>query len=168
MPDQSNTTEPSATPDSTVTENARANEPQTVPVASLQQPVETDSVTTEQQTKVAEAPRERLLFTPPIDIYESDDGLVLEADLPGVSIESLELEVQDNKLTLFGRVALSVPPDAVAIHQEYREGDFVRSFILSDEVDYGRITANMSNGVLKVTLPKAPQAEPRRIKVNSE
>lgn len=127
-----------------------------------------DSVTTNSRETAVKVPQERLFFTPPIDIYESDDGLVLEADLPGVSVESLELEVQDNKLTLFGRVAMSVPHEAVPIHQEYREGDFVRSFILSDEVDYNRITANMSNGVLKVTLPKAPQAEPRRIQVNAD
>ncbi len=132
-------------------------------------PVSADAeVASVEPTEVVEEPRERLLFTPPIDIYESDDGLVLEADLPGVSVESLELEVQDNKLTLFGRVELSVPPEAVPVHQEYREGDFVRSFILSDEVDYNRITANMTNGVLRVTLPKAPRTEPRRIQVNTD
>lgn len=111
---------------------------------------------------------ERLLFTPCIDIYDSEEGLVLTADLPGVTIDSLDLQVQDNKLTLFGRVHSTLPPDARIVHQEYGVGDFLRSFILSDEVDHERITASMNNGVLKVVLPKAPAAKPRKIEVSSD
>lgn len=111
---------------------------------------------------------ERLLFTPCIDIYDSDEGLVLTADLPGVTIETLDLQVQDNKLTLFGRVASNLPPNAKIVHQEYGVGDFLRSFILSDEVDHERISASMSNGVLRVLLPKAPTTKPRRIEVSSD
>lgn len=114
------------------------------------------------------APVERYLFTPPIDIYDSDEGLVLLADLPGVSIQTLELQVQDNKLTLFGRVTPVVPEGARIRHQEYDVGDFLRSFILSDEVDHERITATMNNGVLKVLLPKAQKGQPRRIEVKNE
>jgi len=116
----------------------------------------------------AEAAEERLLFTPYIDIYETDEGLVLTADLPGVTIDTLELQVQDNKLTLFGRVAPVLPPGARVVHQEYGVGDFLRSFILSDEVNHDQITASMNNGVLKVVLPKAPAAKPRRIEVSSD
>jgi HSP20 family molecular chaperone IbpA len=111
---------------------------------------------------------ERMLFTPPIDIYETDEGLVLHADLPGVSIETLELQVQDNKLTLFGRVTLPAPPEAQLVHGEYHVGDFLRSFILSDEVDHDRITASMTGGVLRVVLPKSQKAEPRRIRVQTD
>jgi len=111
---------------------------------------------------------ERMLFKPPIDIYESDGGLVLLADLPGVSLDSLELQVQNNKLTLFGRVKKAVSEDAELRHCEYHEGDFLRSFILSDEVDYDRIKATLNNGVLKVVLPKAQKAEPRRIEVQTD
>jgi HSP20 family protein len=121
-----------------------------------------------QLTPETAARTERLLFTPPIDIYETEEGLVLHADLPGVSIESLELQVQDNKLTLFGRVVPAVPENAGIRYQEYEVGDFLRSFILSDEVDHERISAKMSNGVLRVVLPKAARAEPRRIEVNSD
>ncbi len=115
-----------------------------------------------------DTPTERFLFTPPIDIYETDEGLILHADLPGVAVDSLELQVRDNKLTLFGRVASSVPENARVLHREYETGDFLRSFILSDEVDHEKITAKLNNGVLKVVLPKAPQAEPRRIEVNGD
>ena len=105
-------------------------------------------------------------ITPPIDIYETADGLVLVADLPGVSANTLELQVQNNKLTLLGRITSAVPAQGQLVHQEYREGDFVRSFILSEDVDHERITARMNNGVLEVVLPKIPKTAPRRIQVN--
>lgn len=111
---------------------------------------------------------QRFVFTPPIDIFETAQGLVLEADLPGVSLKTLELQIQDNKLTLFGRVEPYLPPDAVPMHQEYQVGDFLRSFILSDEVDYDSITAKLNNGVLSVTLPKAAKTKPRRIEVQTD
>jgi HSP20 family protein len=122
----------------------------------------------DENSKNGENARERFLFSPPIDIFETEEGLVLHADLPGVSIKTLELQVQDNKLTLFGRVRPVVPPEARTVHEEYGVGDFLRSFILSDEVDHERITATMNNGVLKVVLPKAPKPKSRRIEVNAE
>jgi HSP20 family molecular chaperone IbpA len=113
-------------------------------------------------------PVQRWMCTPPIDIFDNGEGLVLRADLPGVSGDSLELQVQDNKLTLFGRVAPQAPPDARLVHQEYRVGDYLRSFILSEDVDHERISAKLTNGVLEVFLPRAPQAEPRKIQVKTE
>jgi HSP20 family molecular chaperone IbpA len=80
----------------------------------------------------------------------------------------LELEVQDNKLTLFGRVPPIVPAGARSLHQEYEVGDFLRSFILSDDVDHEHISARLSNGVLKLVLPRAPKTQPRKIEVNSD
>jgi HSP20 family molecular chaperone IbpA len=111
---------------------------------------------------------ERRLCAPPIDIYETDTGLVLCADLPGVTAEGLELQVQDNKLMLFGRVQTDVPPDAKRLHQEYHVCDFLRSFILSDEVDHERISAKINNGVLEVILPTAERPKPRRIEVRTD
>ncbi|MEX0715132.1 MAG: Hsp20/alpha crystallin family protein [Planctomycetaceae bacterium] len=116
--------------------------------------------------KPASSPR--LIYTPPIDIFDTDDGLVLHADLPGVSTDTLELQVQDNKLTLFGRVQSPAPPEARGVHREYEEGDYFRSFILSDDVDHERISARMSNGVLVVTLPRAARPAPRRIPIDSQ
>jgi len=120
-------------------------------------------------TEPAAAPeRERTVFMPPIDIYDDGEGLVLLADLPGVTSESLEIQVQDNRLTLFGRVSAVVPDGAKLLHREFEAGDFLRSFILSEEVDPDRITAKLTNGVLEVVLPRAPKSEPRRIQVNRE
>lgn len=113
-------------------------------------------------------PERQIVFTPPIDIYENEAGLVLVADVPGVSAETLELQVQDNKLTLFGRVKSQVPVGGRMLHQEYQVGHFLRSFILSDEVDHDRITARLNQGVLEVVLPRIQRSEPRRIRVSTE
>lgn len=123
---------------------------------------------TTQPPAAPEPPVERILFTPPIDIYDSNEGLVLIADLPGVTVNTLEMQVQDNRLTLLGRVPSYVPPEARLIHKEYEEGDFLRSFILSDEVDHERINARLNNGVLEVLLPKAAKGPPRRIQVKGD
>ena len=110
----------------------------------------------------------RLVFNPPIDIYETQDGLVLYADLPGVTSEGLDLQVQDNRLTLFGRIRNKEELDGNLLHEEYKVGDFLRSFILSDEVDHDRISARLNNGVLRVELPRASRAQPRRIEVTTD
>ena len=72
---------------------------------------------------------------------------------------------RDNKLTLLGRVKPPVPDGAELRYQEYQVGDFLRSFILSDEVDHDRVSATLNNGVLKVWLPKAKKAQARKIQV---
>lgn len=108
------------------------------------------------------------VYTPPIDIFETNEGLVLVADLPGVVPETLELQVQDNKLTLYGRVSWPIPPEARLIHQEFGVGHFLRSFILSDEVDHDRISAKLTQGVLEVVLPRAAKPKARRIQVATE
>jgi len=115
----------------------------------------------------AESPQ-RVLFTPPVDIYATAEGLVLLADLPGVSTGSLELQIQDNKLTLLGRCQPVAPAGGQLVHKEYEEGDFLRSFILSEDVDHERITARLTHGVLEVVMPRAARAAPRKINVKSE
>lgn len=128
-----------------------------------------DLVGPQDSTPPAPPPAERqLVFTPPIDIFETEAGLVLLADLPGVTAETLELQVQDNKLTLFGRISPTLPPQATLVHQEYQVGHFLRSFILSDEVDHQRITARLNHGVLEVILPRVHRSEPRRIQVATD
>jgi len=108
---------------------------------------------------------DRYVFTPQIDIFETREGLILRADLPGVSLKTLDLQVQNNRLTLFGRVPDVTGSESRLLHQEYRDGDFLRSFILSENVDHDRISAKLSNGVLEVFLPHAPKSQPRKIEV---
>jgi HSP20 family molecular chaperone IbpA len=126
------------------------------------------SETTASAPVAAPAPPKRWIRTPPIDIYESDDGLVLLADLPGVSANDLEVQVQDNKLTLFGRRQESLDEGTRVVHQEYPSADFLRSFILSEDVDHERISAHINDGVLEIRLPRAAKSAPRRIQVQTD
>ena len=101
--------------------------------------------------------------TPPVDIYETADGLVVKADLPGVTKESLDLRVENNLLTIRGRAAHCAPGDL--LYREYNLQNFFRQFELSDKVDQGKISADLKHGVLTLNLPKAEEAKPRKIDV---
>ena len=105
--------------------------------------------------------------TPPIDIHEGPEGLVLEADLPGVAQGQLSIQLEDNVLSLHAKVNSPAPEDARVLHEEYRPGDFYRSFILSDEVERSKISAELKNGVLRLNLPKAERSKTRRIEIKS-
>lgn len=120
----------------------------------------------ERNADVGSEPRH--LFNPSIDIYETPEGLVLYADVPGVTKDGLELQVQDNRLTLFGRVADTASVEGQVVHEEYRVGDFLRSFILSGEVDHDNVKANLTHGLLRVELPRANRTRPRRIEVTTD
>jgi HSP20 family protein len=106
-------------------------------------------------------------FTPLIDIHEGPEGLVLEADLPGAVEQNLRIQLEDNILTLDAKVDSPAPAEARLLHEEYHLGDYQRSFILGDEVDRDRITAELTNGVLRLFLPRADRARTRRIEIKS-
>jgi HSP20 family molecular chaperone IbpA len=112
-------------------------------------------------------PEPRNFHTPPIDIHEGPDGLVLEADLPGATEEGVVIQLEENVLILHAHVPSPAPEGASILHEEYRVADFHRSFILSDEVERSRISAELKNGVLRLTLPKAERAKTRRIEIKS-
>jgi HSP20 family molecular chaperone IbpA len=101
--------------------------------------------------------------TPPVDIYETGDGLVVKADLPGVSKENLDVRVENNLLTIRGRSAHVAPGDP--IYREYQLVHFFRQFELNERVDQGKISADVKHGVLTLMLPKAEEAKPRKIDV---
>ncbi len=126
----------------------------------------------ESQTQLAastEAVREpaRPCLTPPIDIHEGPEGLILEADLPGVDENTVSIHLEHNVLTLVARTVSAAPEGARTLYEEYPAGDFHRSFILSDEVERSRITAELRHGVLRLTLPKAERTKTRRIEIKS-
>ncbi|RMF87198.1 MAG: Hsp20/alpha crystallin family protein [Nitrospinota bacterium] len=100
---------------------------------------------------------------PPVDIYETEEGLVVMADLPGVSRESLDVRVDNNILTIRG-VPKSVTPGDL-VYREFELVPFFRQFELSDKIDQARITAEFKLGVLTLRLPKAEEVKPRKIEV---
>jgi HSP20 family protein len=109
----------------------------------------------------------REAYIPPIDIHEGPDGLTLEADLPGATEGNLHIQLEDNVLDLYAKIDSPAPEGARLIHEEYRLGDYHRSFILSDDVDRERISAELKNGVLRLILPKGERARTRRIEIKS-
>jgi HSP20 family protein len=101
--------------------------------------------------------------TPPVDIYETGEGLVVKADLPGVAKESMDVRVENNLLTIRAKAAHVAPGDP--IYREYGLVNFFRQFELNERVDQSKIAAELKNGVLTLNLPKAEEAKPRRIDV---
>ena len=107
-------------------------------------------------------------WMPSMDLYEDDHSFVLEADLPGLSREDIELHLENRTLTLRGerRPEKGYPPEN--FHQTEREsGRFARSFILPQPIDSEKISATYQNGVLTVILPKAEEVRPRSIPISS-
>lgn len=112
-------------------------------------------------TEVTRSP-ERYL-APPVDIYETPDGLVVMADLPGVAKDGVDVRVENGVLTLHGRASDVSPGDT--IYREFELVNFYRQFELSDKVDQTKISADLKHGVLTLRLPKAEEAKPRRVEV---
>ncbi len=112
-------------------------------------------------TEITRSP-ERYL-APPVDIYETGDGLVVMADLPGVAKEGVDVRVENGVLTLYGRSGVATPGEP--IYREFELVNFYRQFELSDKVDQAKISAELKHGVLTLHLPKAEEAKPRRVEV---
>lgn len=104
--------------------------------------------------------------SPPVDIYETTNGLVVTADLPGVAKEGLDLRVENNLLTIRGKAAHAAPGDP--IYREYGLVNFFRQFELNERVDQSKISAELKHGVLTLSLPKAEEAKPRKIEVRAD
>lgn len=102
---------------------------------------------------------------PRVDVLEDDQGITLLADLPGVPKEMLELKVDGETLTIEGAVSTSTPQQMEAVYVEVRLPRFRRAFTLSRELDAEKIEANLTDGVLKLRIPKKAHAQPRKISV---
>jgi HSP20 family protein len=114
----------------------------------------------------AEGTRSVPVYVPAVDICESEDTIVLTADMPGVAPEDVDIDLRDNQLTLFGKVTLENPQEHILI-QEYGSGDYYRQFTLSSKIDQSKIEASMNDGVLTLALPKAEVARPKKITVRT-
>lgn len=101
--------------------------------------------------------------TPPVDIYETPEGLVVKADLPGVARDSMDIRVENNLLTIRAKAAHVAPGEP--IYREYGLVNFFRQFELNERVDQSKISAELNHGVLTLNLPKAEEAKPRKIDV---
>ena len=110
---------------------------------------------------------EGVYFTPAVDIYETEKELVLLADLPGVEADCLELNLKDDYLSIVGRTA-PAQEQGESLLEEYRTGNYFSNFFVGDVADQSAITASLIDGVLKVVLPKAAKAIPRKVPISSK
>jgi HSP20 family protein len=114
----------------------------------------------------SETTRDVPVYIPAVDIYETERELTLLADMPGVPLEKIDIDLNDDQLTIRGTVAIEEEKGTVLL-REYPMGDYYRQFTVSSAIDRSKIEASMKDGVLKVTLPKAEIAKPRKIAVKS-
>lgn len=106
-------------------------------------------------------------YVPYIDICETKEDLWLWADMPGVDEQSVDVKIDDNILTIEGRVALKEYDELEPAYTEYNVGNFLRRLTVSEDIDTDRIKARMTNGILELQLPKSERAKPRRIAVTA-
>jgi HSP20 family molecular chaperone IbpA len=104
-------------------------------------------------------------YTPVVDIYETNDSVVLVADMPGVDENSVDVTLEKGTLTIYGHVEPQVPAGYTLSYAEYGIGDFQRSFSISNEIDWEHIEGTVKDGVLRLTLPKAGPAQTKKIAI---
>lgn len=120
---------------------------------------------TQETTRETDLGAENLAaLLPPVDIYEDESGITL-TDLPGVSKERLGVKVNGDNLLIDGDVSVPAPQDMELLYAEIVASSYRRSFTLSRELDASKIEANLKDGVLKLRIPKAEEARPRKIEI---
>ncbi len=115
-----------------------------------------------QDRQLNERPQREEYIEPEVNIFETKDGYVLEAEMPGVSKDGLEVTLENNELTITGRRAPE-NTSGIALFRERTQADYRRVFELDPAIDTGKVSARMEQGVLTLTLPKSERVKPRRI-----
>jgi len=105
-------------------------------------------------------------FLPVTDIFETDQSLTLIVEMPGVKKENVDVNVENDVLTIAGRVDFANYEGLQPLYTEYNVGNYLRSFQLSSKIDQGGISAQLKDGVMALVLPKAAMAKPRKIAVS--
>ncbi len=112
-----------------------------------------------------EPTRDLPVRTPATDIYETSNEIVVLADMPGVTEKGLEVTLENNVLALVGHTDWTGPEDREALHREFGPAEYRRTFTLTEDIDREKISAKVKAGQVRITLPKAAKAQPRRIAV---
>lgn len=115
----------------------------------------------------AEQTKAGLVFTPNVDIFETENEITLLADIPGVKPDDLTIDLKDNVLTLSCEVNNHESEAEKSIYSEYQTGSYYRQFSISELIDQSKIEAKVTDGVLRLALPKVEKAAPRRITVQT-
>jgi HSP20 family molecular chaperone IbpA len=118
-----------------------------------------------QQAKAVEKAKHERTLRPPVDIFEDTTGITVQADMPGVSKERLEIHIDNDTLSIEGRADIAMPEDMEALYADIRSTHYQRSFSLSRELDGDKADASLKDGVLTLRIPKREQFQPRKIEV---
>ena len=105
-------------------------------------------------------------YLPVTDIFETDAALMLALEMPGVERENVNVKLENGILSIEGEINFAKYEDLYPVYTEYNVGNYARSFELSSDIDQDRISAELKEGVVVLTLPKAEKSKPRRIKVS--
>ena len=114
----------------------------------------------------AEQTKPGLVFTPEVDIFESETEITLLADLPGVKSDQLDIDLRENTLTISGELA-PLKNEEEEIFIEYETGKYYRQFTISQLIDQEKINAELKDGVLRLRMPKAQKAVPKKIAITT-
>ena len=115
----------------------------------------------------AEQTRPGVVYSPAVDIFENDSAITVLADLPGVKAQDLRIDLREGTLTLTGPVTMPGGANESEVLREYLPGTFFRQFALSETIDQEKIDAKLTDGVLRLELPKVEKARPRQITVRA-
>ena len=124
-----------------------------------------NQLTTENNGRTTTQRENERFITPPASVNETADGYLLELEMPGVSKNGLEISIENNELSIIGRRSNS-PIEGTLLHRESRPNNFRRTFEIDPSIDREKIGARMNQGVVTLTLPKAEEVKPRKIKVS--
>jgi HSP20 family molecular chaperone IbpA len=108
-----------------------------------------------------------LVFTPAVDIFETEKEITLLADMPGVKADDLTIDLRENTLTLAGDIAPTENANEEDILVEYETGRYYRQFTVGEMINQENIDAKLTDGVLRLTLPKVEKATPKKITVTA-
>lgn len=120
------------------------------------------------ESSIPEQTRPGPVYSPAVDIFETDAAITVLADMPGVKPDQLEIDLRDSVLTLKGRVSSPATSAENDVLREYESGTFFRQFTLSQTIDQAKIDAHLADGVLRLELPKVERAKPRQITVRTQ
>lgn len=121
----------------------------------------------QENNTAAELTKSGPVFSPDVDIYETDTEIVLQADMPGVTPDGLTIDLRDSVLTLSGDTTGVEARNEAEVFSEFQSGQYYRRFTLSEIIDQENIKAQLINGALNLKLPKVAKATPRKITVTT-
>jgi HSP20 family molecular chaperone IbpA len=134
-------------------------------MATANQELQTQDTAKQEVVSGAERTRARKAYIPRVDIFETENNIVVVSDMPGVDENSIDITLEKGVLTINGWVEPTQPDNYSLAYAEYEVGDYQRSFTLSNEVDQDNIQATVKDGVLRLQLPKIGPAKAKKIAV---